>query len=390
MNTYNQNTEKSNKIELEEINTQQDFSRKIVKTTNDPGGKNMLRLTNSIINIEIRNIIDFDFIDCRNCVFNKPVSFSNITFIHDSYFINCEFKDKLNFENAIFESKARFYGTSFSIVNFNNTVFKDLADFWGTVFKKDLIFYKTDFLGTTVFSTAKFKENVLYTYTLIENSAIFRGTNFRKGVDFSLAIIQGRLNLFDIKITDFECKKDSEDEKQYETYVSEEAIITMKNKRETFRILKNTLISQGNKIDSLRFSIIEQNTFKKQLFNSLINKDHKFPIQDYIILFTNYLSNNHGRSYVRAIFFTLGISFIFFYLSLLATENFYFSFEGISLEGLKKSVRYYFIFLNPTHNIKFLDAESPTTLFYISDFLGRIFTSYGIYQTIQAFRKYKK
>ena len=62
----------------------------------------------------------------------------------------------------------------------------------------------------------------------------------------------------------------------------------------------------------------------------------------------------------------------------------------MSLEGFYKSVKYYFTFLTPTHKISFMDAEKPKTFFYVWNFIGRIFISYGIFQTIQAFRKFKK
>ncbi|MFL0096033.1 hypothetical protein [Tenacibaculum maritimum] len=57
------------------------------------------------------------------------------------------------------------------------------------------------------------------------------------------------------------------------------------------------------------------------------------------------------------------------------------------------NISHFLNFLNPTHKFNYLgDDFSKYTLspsFYIWDFVGRIFVGYGIYQTIQAFRKYR-
>ncbi len=45
--------------------------------------------------------------------------------------------------------------------------------------------------------------------------------------------------------------------------------------------------------------------------------------------------------------------------------------------------------MTPTHKIEYLENEKPKTFFYTWDFFGRAFVSYGIFQTIQAFRKFK-
>lgn len=373
---------------MKEINTIEEFNSNI-QARHD--GLTNLRISNCIINIEILINYPLGVVLVNNCIFNESLKI-NEDISENVNFSNCKFKSDVSFSNIKFSKKARFYLSHFEEkAEFRNTVFNDLADFWGVTFYKKTIFYKTDFLHTTVFSTTVFKENVLFTYTLIEKLIIFRGTKFNKGLDLSVAIISGTISPFDITIENFKCNKDIENEELYEKYLSTEAIIVEKNKRETFRILKKHFIDQSNSIDYLKYSIFEQETYYHQLKKKVFSKyPEKDSIQNFLILILNYLSNNHGRSYLRAIIFTLSIGFVFFYFSLMATENYYFSFQNMTKETFFESVKYYFNFMIPTHKVEYLENEQPKTFFYIWDFIGRAFVSYGILQTIQAFRKFKK
>lgn len=376
---------------MTEINTQEEFNENVIDRRID--GTKVLNFSNYKFNFEVNIRYSIHSVNFINCVFNNEFIFKS-TVNNKASFENCTFNAKADFSNSTFNEKVkvRFYNSKFnSQTKFDNTTFNDLADFWGVEFKQKTIFYKTDFLGTVVFSTTTFHENVLFTYSLIDKLVIFRGAKFKKGLDLSLAIISGELSPFDIKIDDFISNENIEDEELYEKYVSKLGIIVEQNKRETFRVLKRHFLNQKNSIDYLKFSSLEQKTYSSELTKKVITKnpDSK-SIQDYIILKLNSLSNNHGKSYLRAISFTFIIGLIFFYFSLIATENFYFSFKDMSLDTFYKSVQYYFHFLTPTHKINYMDAEKPKTFFYIWDFIGRIFISYGIFQTIQAFRKFKK
>ncbi len=82
------------------------------------------------------------------------------------------------------------------------------------------------------------------------------------------------------------------------------------------------------------------------------------------------------------------MGWFFFYCSLLTIKGF--DYTNFDWEVCKSYFSYYFDFMNPTHKIDYLDAKSPGAWSYLWDFCGRVFVSYGIYQTVQAFRKYKK
>ena len=326
-----------------------------------------------------------------NAVFKMDTYFDGTVFENDTTFIDTVFEQNVSFINSHIDGKIRFYRTLFKgDTNFNNSKFKDLADFWNATFFRKTIFYKTDFWETTVFSTTTFKENVLFTYTLINKLVIFRDTNFEKGLDLSLAIISGQTSIFNINLSDFKDVKDTNDVDEFENNVSEKGVITRKNKRETFRILKMQLMSNQNNIDALHYYSFEMRAFEKQLDQDIFeNKIYKNSIQNYFILILNRYSNKYGTSWWTGFLFTSFMGCLFFYLSLITTKNYVLGIPYFNLDDFEKCVKYFFMFMLPIHNINYMDAEKPTFLFYVFDFFGRIFVSYGIYQTIQAFRKYK-
>lgn len=356
--------------------------------TNHEGSLKNYNFDNYEFTIEL-NLEDANYFNFKNCVFKENVKFPHTT-KRDSSLADSTFEKNADFNNNTFEDNLRFYGTVFKgETDFNNTRFKKLADFWNAKFFSVTIFYKTDFLGTTVFSSTIFKENVLFTYSLIEKLAIFRGTVFEKGFDFSLAIIPGELSIFDIKVdyNAFKDVNDTDDVCQFADNVSKQGVITRKNKRESFRILKNKLNENQNNIDALDFAKFEMNSYSKQLEQNVYKEGKE--IQNLLLIYLNKFSSRHGTSWWRGVLFTFGIGLFFFYISIIATDNYSVGFSNINLIDFTSCVKYFFTFILPTHSINYLDAESPKVFYYLWDFLGRIFVSYGIYQTIQAFRKYK-
>ncbi len=370
------------------ILTIEEFMQK-ASYTNDKSMKNLdFRYCIFDFDIEISEYLNS--VNFENCVFKGKTKFAS-HFKINATFRNVQFKAPTTFANSNFNSKTRFHVVTFEDeVNFDNTKFADLADFWGSTFHRPTIFYKTDFLGVTVFSRTTFNENALFTYSLIDKGIIFRGTIFKKGLDISLAILNGNFNVFDIRLGDFATNENS-DEDQYEVSVSEEGIIPEKNKRETFKLLKTQLENQGNKIESLKFSYFEIETYHKQLSRQFWNeKKIKSTFENYFILFLNSLSNKNGRSWLRGIFFTTIIAGLFFYVAVLTTEKYSFAFSLPQAEDINYCLKLYFEFLTPTHTVQFMDCLGSNPWTYLLDFLGRAFIAYGIYQTIQAFRKFRR
>lgn len=364
----------------------------------------------------------------------NPIIFNNCRFINvhiddwnkDIKFINkCSFKNKLtssgfnsnltfddgtiknlDFENAIFgneksninkKGKVRFHNCNLHNVNFTNTTFNSLADFWHSTFHKKVIFYKTDFLDTTVFSGVTFKKNVLFTYTTISKNLILKATKPIRGFDISIAIITGKILAYDFKVSDFVSEsKIYKTAKEYDEDVSDLGIIPIRNKRETYRILKKHHESEGNTIESLPFKVLENKTLFKESINNLFKGYFLFfkSLSDLWVLFWNLISNWFGKSYFLGAVFTVFIGLLFFNLSIMfTTEKFEYAFS-LDSYVMKNGIKDFLNFMNPTHKFDYLGEnilknEQTQYWFFISDFVGRLFIGYGVYQTIQAFRKYR-
>lgn len=322
----------------------------------------------------------------EECEFAEDVTISFAT--KELIFKKCTFVKGLHLVNCKFEENVKFWESTFSTVDFTNTTFKGLADFWACTFTEKVIFYKTDFLGTAVFSAATFQESVLFTYTAIAKVLIFRGTQFQNGLDLSQAIISGNVSLHDIRIKPFTAVPDVEDTFLYESYISEVGLITYKNKRETFRLLKQYYSKNGNEIDSLEYRKQEHYTLFQEVMDNLRRrKNIGTNLQNMVLLFFNCISNYFGVSYVLSLLFLIVFGGIFYVLSICALPEYAFTLHYTEWD--LQLGKYFFEFLNPTHKTEYIQKENLTAGFYAFDFLGRIFVGYGIYQFIQAFRKYK-
>jgi hypothetical protein len=326
-----------------------------------------------------------------NCLFNEQLRINNRD--KNLTFKNCEIKN-LDVSEAKFGTnssdlgKLRIKSCEVYKTNFKNTTFLALVDFYYTIFYENVIFYKTDFLNIVVFSATTFKKNLLFTYTLLNDKVIMRATNFNKGFDFSLSIIKGQLAIFDINhsFNSYHSVDGLITENEYEKAVSYDGIIPTQNKLETYRLLKVEFENQKNISEHLQFKLYEKKTYKRIL------KTRKFTwtnVFDQITLWLNSVSNNHATSYIRAFFFILTVGWFFFYLSLISTKSYEFSLEIREWE-ISKSFQYFVQFLIPTHKFDYMGNDvSLTSSFFLFDFFGRMFVGYGIYQFIQAFRKFK-
>lgn len=305
---------------------------------------------------------------------------------------DCDFIT-FNLKNAKFYGKIKFRHCKLYDTNFFNTSFNNLADFYNCHFFNVVNFYKTDFRDTTVFSASIFYENVLFTYTLIDKLLILRGTTFIKGVDLSLSIGQGEINCFGMHLDDYGTDKiDAVDVEEYEMvyndFVTQKGKIPLKNKRETFRIFKHTLVSQDNISESINYKVLEKNALIEEL------RQQPLKLETFLnrtVLFLNRLSNNHGSSYGRAFLFIIFVGGFLFYVSALSSNKYEFVW-GLSYSTVILGLGDFFQFLLPTHDLDYLDGTNlskASKWFFAFDFFGRLFVGYGIYQFIQGFRKYR-
>jgi hypothetical protein len=414
--------------------------------TNHQIGNTLLPLVDKLI-IDFPILLPIDFSKSKSTF--KPTDASGIVFesceFIDSteftnnninfYFIDCDF-ELIKTNNVNFNGKVRFRMCNFNkMLRLNNTTFNELADFWGSTFSERVIFYKVNFNATTVFSSATFMKNVLFTYTKIKTLLILRGAKVTKGIDLSLAILEGELSIFDFDLNKFKSINGPfiKDDwlKSYDGIVAEIGDIPLKNKRETYRIIKNQLINQKNSFDASKYSYLEQRTYRKEVlykifpsikkqikenkknFYAIIKSEKKIiskilngsyfllkiiinwfnAISNYLLLSLNRISNRHGTSYIFGVIFTLSVGTLFYYLSILNAGLYEFAWL-IDSSIFKENLGSFAQFIIPTHRFDYAARYFANTVetnhyFYLWDVIGRIFVSYGIYQTIKAFRKFR-
>lgn len=252
-----------------------------------------------------------------------------------------------------------------------------------SVFDNDIEFSDSDFKGIALF------EN---TSNLQNSSLKFFNVNFEKKVSFESS------NLFSVKfesvffkeIVSFqtmECEYIDLNKTHFDKvgYFND---LTIKSPEKctiaTLRTIKNQLNKTENKIDYLKFSVFEFNNLKS-------NK--KTTKSDYTLLWLNEYSNNFGTSWIRGVCFTLIFS-VFFFIILLIVNSYLDSNYPLCLNLNNEAEKFSFTlnyFLKFVFNFGLNDKEIQSNgWLYLIFIFAKIFIGYGIYQTIQAFRKYGK
>lgn len=343
----------------------------------------------------------------KDCTFKGEVIFFNCQFCSNVFIENCTFegsvdfrtsdlnKQEITFQKEIkgyfgsndFYEKVIFHNRSFGMSRFFNSKFRKLVDFFNTDFIEPICFNKVDFEGTTVFSRTTFHQEVLFLYTQVSSNMVLRDTDFKKGVNFAPINIIGNgfLNIFNLQIESFKSIANSNagpiDMQSNWFNISHE------HKRETYRILKNEAIKQNNKIKALDFHAEEMEAYRLEL------KEYaKWHHKDRLIMSFNRFTNYYGLRWGRGFWITLGISisfFIIYYLSLKAkpvcfSKEFDFT---TTCKSIGVVLGYYAQFFNPSHRVSFM-AEYLGNWSAFWDIVSRVFIGLGLYQTIQAFRKY--
>jgi len=144
------------------------------------------------------------------------------------------------------------------------------------------------------------------------------------------------------------------------------------NLRMVYNQLKKIAKIKGDIDNASRFESLEHREL-------LLSKRFGF---DTILLVLNFLSNNHGRSWFQALVFTM--------LMGLASFMAYASRVGINIEI--EFWENYVLFFTSFPKLQFDSLETSNRRWDVQlvIWVGRIFISYGIYQTVAAFRKYAK
>ncbi|OHD98388.1 MAG: hypothetical protein A3E21_06220 [Sulfurimonas sp. RIFCSPHIGHO2_12_FULL_36_9] len=245
-------------------------------------------------------MIDMEFIECR---FNDiklhevsmGMSFINCSIgkftINDSDVINSILvkntnnKDKaigtLEIDNCTFKNNFTITNIEIHFLTICNTDFEKILDFNNVTVHEECSFEEIKFKDLALFDKCTFDANVLFKYVVFESFSHFRGSTFNNGLDLDYSSSKQEMNFHGIE--------------GLEKYSSKN-----NTSQETYRIIKNQFEKLGNRIESNKYHSLEL----KKRQNNL-----PFCSLDYVVLFFHWISSNHSKNWLFALFWILVVSF---------------------------------------------------------------------------------
>lgn len=363
---------------------------------------------NATFNDEVKfNDITFkDNLELGGCRFLKHVDFSNCVFEKELY--PSSFQESVSFKNATFKMHITFWGKEFGgSADFSNSHFEKGVDFEDSVFNAEFKLYDSTIGDNAFFKGVEFKEKVNSWNLVCSKDISFEWANFRKKAKFPELKVNGYMNLHGVNFEDNAYFYNAIIYNfNLTNSVIEKGVYFLGSNienanRETWRIIKHEFIKQNNRIEGLRYHSLEMEDYENELFGDKKKMKYSFFrfYRDFylifkkgdktnkFIVFINRISNDHNTNPFRGIVFTL-LSALFSYLlflGVLKLENnmtFSYSFDFIGL-NIKQVLQ----MLNLT-DWKYAPFDKNYVWAYSVLFVGRIVIGFGIYQTIQAFRKF--
>ena len=289
----------------------------------------------------------------------------------------CEFKLGINLNNFSYNQKIRFWKCKFHRLHVYNATFNKLFELVESEVYSNAFFNKVEFNANCVFTKTRFHKNCIFTYSTFQKQGIFSRAIFRDknnlptGLDLSQSIVNGQLTFFETDLGNYEAKRIDSNSTEYDDAISDGLKIPIQNKRETFRIIKHQLLQQNNVIEAEKYDKLEKQTLLYETYKNFKIKN----MSNLFLLLLNKYSNNYKTSWLYALIFTLSVASISHSILSISESNDF-------CDGLK-----FIKLLNPIDFSFYSDAHSGKI--YTVYFLAKISIGFGIYQLIQAFRKYK-
>jgi hypothetical protein len=304
---------------------------------------------------------------------NDEQSFKNLRF----EFNYCKFPSSISLDDYEYNEKIKFRLCQFEQFEITNSTFNEYAEFYDCTFLNKVIFAKCSFNKNVVFTKSTFNDNCMFTYSTFEKLGIFSRVRFVNekddptGLDLSQSVINGQLTFFETVLKDFKAYNIQSTSFNFDKTVVEGDVIPLQNKRETFRIIKHQLLQQNNIIESEKYAKLEKQTLLDEM-----TKDFKGQnIPNLLLLLANKLSNNYKTNWFYGLVFTISLAFMCH--SILSISDIYKFTDFINIFKLINLADFS------------IYEKDISTEFYAVYFIAKIFIGFGIYQTIQAFRKYK-
>ncbi|EHG7302592.1 hypothetical protein Q6U76_001694 [Campylobacter coli] len=183
----------------------------------------------------------------------KKLSFLNCNFKKEVYLNFQECLDSFQMDNCVFEDRVTIKGKFNDNVYFNNSIFKNYANFHTCEFEKTASFYGVRFEKVPNFSACYFKEPKAVNLTNV---------NIDK-LDFKSLEQYIKDNY-----KDESCKnetKEMQDKKEIFKIQNEHQLRYAKNLKDSFRVIKDVLITQNNKLEAQEWHKLELYAKEKEL-----------------------------------------------------------------------------------------------------------------------------
>jgi hypothetical protein len=339
-------------------------------------------------------------------------SFTNVSFFGNTFHGRSHFSNNLFNRDIVYLEKT----TSFEENNsFAKNVF-DKIDFSKNNFIGKCVFNECEFLSTANFEECKNLDNSEIRFVACEfkGFTLFNHSNlnfldidrcaFEKSSSFSDATFNkirlkevkflGGAYFDDIKINDV----------ANELYLSE----NVSEWKRTLRTIKQELQKTENKIDYGRFRVYEFNAYRTELTNrkpkdkilSRANRENNRLSRDLFILRLSNAVSEYGTNWKRAFLFTLSFGFIAYFGITVIESQLTRSELSFDWSDINSFINGMFKFFIVTDFKSILDLkvafEDKYCLYSIMAFLYRItfvgckiIIAFGIYETVQSFRKFK-
>lgn len=338
------------------------------------------------ISIKFEKCIFEDKVTLAECVFNDFVEFSDVIFNVEVSLLLVHFMKGISFDKrnstSIFKGKTEFRGLELMLLACS-------ADF-----KNDFLFANTNCSGPIVFRKSIFEGKIeISDLKINNNSNVYFDDICFNDLLISYTIFPNILSLCDAKISSI--KIDHTYFEKVPLFMAGSTI--MAADRETARFLKNEAYKVNDIVLALQFKAQEMSLYRKEL-KSKKNEIKGFRKRvDYLgeraLLCLNTYSNNNSTSWLRGLGFTLSVWFIFFSIFVMLKDGFGTTFIWGDRDYWKEAFKFFWNYFGIFKDFNDLDFNIPvwrlisSIIFY---FFGKIGIAYGVYQTIAAFRKYRK
>lgn len=343
------------------------------------------------------NPVNIEFFDVQ---FEKQFQISECTHL-TLQFGKCEFKLSVYLLSSVFSTEFSLAATTFkSNLFFCKTEFTKIKCSGDMRFCEEVSIEETTFKGQASFINAKFIDDKLknggikLVDCIIEDDASFYFDGaYLKKMEISNTIFR---NIFSL------CGATIDSLKINHTYFEKSPLFLSGVEakaldRETARFLKNEAYKVNDIVLALQFKSQEMSLYRENLKKQK-NKIKGFRKRvDYwgerALLCLNTCSNNNGTSWLRGLGFTLLVWFIFFSIFATLKDGGGTTLIWLDCDYWKEALKFFWNYFGIFKDFNDLDFKIPVwrlILSIIVYFLGKIGIAYGIYQTIAAFRKYRK